>query len=496
MDRIAVIGCGFSGLSTACFLAQAGFQVTVFEKNDSPGGRGRCFTANGFTFDMGPSWYWMPDVFDRFFASFGKQTSDYYKLTRLDPSYRIVYAQDDMMDIPAALEDLLALFDALEPGSSKALNSFLTEGKYKYEAGMQNLVYKPGLSLSEFADINLIKGLLRLHIFQSMTGYIKKFFSHPRLIQLLEFPVLFLGASPQNTPALYSLMNYADISLGTWYPQGGMCKIVEAMVHLASSLGVQFEFNSPVQSIEISHRVAKGLQARDTYYPFDYIVASADYHHVEHHLLPQPFRQYSQNYWNSRVLAPSSLIFYLGINKKVKGLLHHTLFFDQDFAQHSKEIYGESKWPSAPLFYVCCPSKTDNTVAPEGCENIFILIPVAAGLEDSELIREKYFDMVISRLEELLGESVRGHIVFKRSYAHRDFTNDYNSFKGNAYGLANTLRQTAMLKPSIVNNKIGNLFYTGQLTVPGPGVPPSIISGEVVAKELINRHDELVNRRS
>ncbi len=487
MKKVAVIGSGFAGLSAASTLAKAGYDVTLFEKNESAGGRARKFEVDGYMFDMGPSWYWMPDVFENYFNFFGKNASDFYTLKRLDPSYRIYYSKQDVLDVPAGLEALYKMFDRLEPGSSTHLKKFIAEGKYKYEVGINKLVRKPGLSLTELVDLDLFKGLFKLHVFESISTYVKKYFKHPQLVQLLEFPVLFLGATPENTPALYSLMNYADLALGTWYPEGGMHKIVEGMVSVAKEQGVKFEFNSAVQSIDIDGNKAKGITVNGTFKAFDFVVAGADYHHVEQTLLPPAYRRYTEEYWDKRVMAPSSLIFYLGVNKRLNKLLHHNLFFDQDFSKHAVEIYDEPAWPSNPLFYVCCTSKTDTTVAPEGHENVFILVPVAPNLEDTEEIRQKYFNMVLDRLEKLTGESLRDNIVYNRSYAHRDFISDYNAFKGNAYGLANTLKQTANLKPSILNKKVNNLFYTGQLTVPGPGVPPSLISGQVVAEELMKR---------
>jgi phytoene desaturase len=494
MKKIAVIGAGFAGLASAACLAKEGYEVTVFEKNDSAGGRARKFESGGFVFDMGPSWYWMPDVFERFFKHFGKSASDYYQLKRLDPSYRIFYGVDDAIDVPAGSESLYALFEELEPGSSQHLKQFLLEGEYKYAIGMERLVYKPGLSVRELMDYRLVKGLFQLHVFQSLSSYVKKFFVNPRILKLLEFPVLFLGATASNTPALYSLMNYADMVLGTWYPMGGMYRVVDAMVQLATEHGVNFRFNHPIDTIEVNGGRAAGLRSNGKFFPVDYVVAGADYHHVESDLLAVPYRRYSPQYWDSRTMAPSSLIFYVGLNKRVKNLLHHNLFFDEDFDVHSKEIYEDPKWPTAPLFYVSCTSKTDPAVAPAGHENLFILIPVAPALKDEEAIREFYFDRIMDRLEKLTGEDLRSQVIFKRSYAHRDFIRDYNAFKGNAYGLANTLLQTANFKPSMINKKVRNLFYTGQLTVPGPGVPPAIISGQVVSRVLLDQDRKRKNR--
>jgi phytoene desaturase len=483
--KVIVIGSGFAGIAAATSLAAAGgFEVELLEKNATPGGRARLFNEQGFTFDMGPSWYWMPDVFESYFNKFGKKTSDYYNLLRLDPSYRVLFGEEDFLDIPARMEEINALFESLEPGSSKMLQKFLAQAAYKYQVGINDLVYKPSRSLTEFIDLRLLIDVFRLDVFQSFSSHIRKFFHHKKILQLIEFPILFLGALPENTPALYSLMNYADISLGTWYPMGGMHKIVEAMVKLAEEKGVTFRYNEPVTKIEVEGNLARKVITAHREYIADIIIAGADYHHVEYDLLHKDLRSYKDDYWDKRVMAPSSLIFYLGINKRLQNLRHHNLFFDEDFKDHAREIYESPQWPSKPLFYVSAPSVTDASVAPAGCENLFILIPVAPDLQDTEEVREKYYHMIMDRLEKLTGQSVREHVVFKRSYAHADFKKDYHAFKGNAYGLANTLMQTAILKPSLKSKKVKNLYYTGQLTVPGPGVPPSLISGQVVAGEV------------
>lgn len=483
--KVIVIGAGFSGLSAACNLAAEGFDVTILEKNEQTGGRARQYQAQGFTFDMGPSWYWMPDVFEQFFARFGRKASDYYQLERLNPSYRVYFGPGDHLDVPAGMAELEAMFEQLEPGSTASLRKFLREAAYKYQVGMNEFVHKPGHGLLEFADWRVISSMFRIQMFTSLSKHVKSLFRNERLIKLLEFPVLFLGATPEKTPALYSLMNYADLALGTWYPQGGMYKIVEAMTHLAESLGVKIVLNTEVAHIRTEKGLSTGVVAKNgAVYPADAVVGSADYHHVESDLLDPQARNYSSDYWDSRVMAPSCLIFYVGVSKRLNRLLHHNLFFDEDFGRHAREIYETPKWPERPLFYVSAPSKTDPTVAPEGCENLFILLPVAPGLDDTPAIREHYYNLVMQRLSLLTGERIGESVVYRRTYAHSDFVRDYHAFKGNAYGLANTLRQTAFLKPKLRNKKISNLYYTGQLTVPGPGVPPAIISGQVVAKEI------------
>lgn len=482
--KICVIGSGFAGLSAATCLAHQGHQVTLLEKNETVGGRARKMTAQGFTFDMGPSWYWMPDVFERYFALFGKKPSDYYQLVRLDPSYTVVFDKQDHMKVPADMEGLEALFESLETGAAQRLRSFLAQAAYKYEVGINKLVYKPSRSLTEFLDPQLLYGLVKMDVFQSIYRHVRKHFSHEKLIRLMEFPILFLGAVPENTPALYSLMNYADMALGTWYPMGGMYSVVEGMEKLAREKGVSILTGHEVEKILVNNGKADAVVTSRGIFKADVVVAGADYHHVDQHLLDYEYRNYSPSYWEKRVMAPSSLLFYIGLDKKLDNITHHMLFFDEDFGPHAKEIYETPAWPSRPLFYLSATSVTDPSVAPEGRENLVLLIPVAPGLKDDEATREKYYDIIMDRLEKLIGQEVKKHVIFKQSYAHNDFIKDYHAFRGNAYGLANTLKQTAILKPSLKNRHVKNLYYTGQLTVPGPGVPPTLISGQVIASEI------------
>ncbi len=487
--KVIVIGGGFSGLAAACHLAHSGCNVTVLERHAECGGRARVLSSGGFSFDMGPSWYWMPDIFEDFFGTFGKKVSDYYTLVRLDPSYQIITKVGDIIDIPAYLEAFLSWAESRQEGVSNRLKSFFDEGKFKYFRGMYEYTRRPCNSLFEFLDATLIKESLRLQMFRSMRSHINTFVSDPILREVLEFPVLFLGAPAYRTPAMYSLMNYADVVLGTWYPIGGMGVVVKSIVSLALELGVKIENSCEVKKIIVNKAgTATEVRCSDdkAFYP-DKIICAADYHHCETTFLESEWQSYSPKYWRRRVMAPSCVLFYLGCSNKIKGIRHHTLVFDQDLDEHSRLIYDQPEWPAKPLFYVCTPSVTDSLVAPKDSENIFILVPVATALaeSDSDEKREYYRNYTISKLENYFHQSIKDSIVFERSYAHRDFIADYGALSGNAYGLANTLLQTASLKPKIRSKRVKNLFYCGQLTVPGPGVPPSLISGAVVAKEVI-----------
>ncbi len=487
--KITILGAGVSSLAAAATLARAGCEVTVVEKNDHIGGRLRVFERDGFLFDMGPSWYWMPEVFSQFFEKFGRKPADFYQLVRLDPSYCVFFGGGELHDLPAGLDALTEFFEKMEPGSGPKLRRFLDDARFKYDFGMTEFVFRPGDSPLEFFDWRIARAATRLQLFSSLAGEVRRRFRDARLRQILEFPVLFLGAKPEQTPALYSLMNWADMGLGTWYPMGGMGKIAEAMAEVARAEGVKFELGAAAAQIVVKDRRATAVQTADSrLFESDFTIAGADYHHVEQELLPPEARFYSKEYWKKRTLAPSSLVFYLGVRGRVKNLQHHNLFFDRDFGRHAVEIYDRPRWPSEPLFYVCAPSVTDAAVAPEGCENLFILVPIATDLPDSEAVRDEYFEKVMSRLEKETDEpDLRSRVLFRQSFCVDDFKNDYNSLGGNAYGLANTLRQTAFLKPKMRSPRVENLFFTGQLTVPGPGLPPALISGQVAAELVLKQ---------
>lgn len=478
MKNISIIGSGFSSLAAACYLAQAGHKVTVFEKNNTVGGRARQLTRDGFTFDIGPTWYWMPDVFERFFSDFNKKTTHYYKLTKLNPAYTVFFGKDETITIEDTLEKICIAFEKEESGSSIKLRKFMSEALDNYQIAIKDLVYRPGVSPLELITPLTVKKIGQF--FSTVSKEVRKEFKNPKLISILEFPVLFLGAKPSKTPAFYSFMNYADFGLGTFYPENGMYSVIQAMQALAEELGVTIKTNQKVEKIVVEDRNAVGLVINGDSLASDIVVSGADYHHTESLLEPK-YRQYSEAYWSRRTFAPSALLFYVGFSKKLKNVSHHSLFFDVDFEAHARDIYDAPQWPEAPLFYASFPSITDTHCAPADNEAGIFLIPLAPGLTDIPEIREEYFEKIMSRFEYITNQEVNNYVIFKESFCINDFIADYNSYKGNAYGLANTLMQTAFLRPKLKSKKVGNMFFTGQLSVPGPGVPPSLISGKLVA---------------
>ncbi|NNT71781.1 phytoene desaturase [Flavobacterium sp. IMCC34852] len=482
--EIKIIGSGFSSLAAACYLAQQGHDVVVYEKNSTVGGRARQLKKDGFTFDIGPTWYWMPDVFERFFADFGKKPSDYYELIKLSPAYQVYFGINEFVTIADNLPEIINTFEAIEKGSGKKLEAFMKEAQSNYNIAIKDLVYRPGVSPLELVTLETAKKVNQF--FGNISKDIRRRFTNSKLIQILEFPVLFLGAKPSDTPSFYSFMNFADFGLGTWHPKNGMYSVILAMEKLAIELGVVIHTNSNIEKIEVENGTATAIVVNGTVIKGDIILSGADYHHSES-LLDEKYRAYSEKYWDKRTFAPSSLLFYVGFDKKIENVEHHSLFFDVDFDTHAKAIYDTPLWPKEPLFYASFPSKTDENAAPEGQEAGIFLIPIAPGLEDTPDLRDLYFDKIITRFEKLTQQSVKNNVIFKESFCVKDFIKDYNSYKGNAYGLANTLLQTAFLRPKLKSKKVNNLFFTGQLTVPGPGVPPSLISGKLVA-ELIAKN--------
>ena len=487
MKKVSIIGGGFAGLSSAAFLAKKGFDVTLVEKNADIGGRARLFKKEGYSFDMGPSWYWMPEIFENFFNEFGYKTKDVYDLKKLDPGFKIIF-NDEEIKLPANWKEICEIFDKYEENGAYKLNEFMKDAEKKYTIGLEFLYNSPGLSFAELFNIKILKNINKLQLLTSYRNHIKRYFTNPYLINILEFPVLFLGTSAKHTPALYSLMAFSGIKQGTFYPIGGFNAVIKAMEKVCVDLGVKIFTEQAVKKINIRNSKVYSISTIEKEIETDYLIASADYAHVEDKLLEKKYRNYSSKYWEKKSFSPSSLLFYLGVSEKLEKLEHHTLFFDEDIEQHSDDIYEKPIWPKKPLFYTCCPSKTDSKVAPKGKENLFVLIPIAAGLKDTKQTREKYFEIIMNRLEKFCNLDIRKNIEYKKSYCINDFVQDYNAYKGNAYGLANTLMQTANLKPKIKNKKVKNLFYTGQLTVPGPGVPPSIISGQLVAEQIIKRN--------
>ena len=482
--KIAIIGSGFSSLAAACYLAKAGNEVTIYEKNETIGGRARQLKKEGFTFDIGPTWYWMPDVFERFFGDFNKKPSDYYELIKLSPAYQVYFGQLDFVTIADNLPEIVSTFESIEKGSGKKLEQFMAEAQSNYNIAIKDLVYRPGESPLELVTLETAKKVDQF--FSTISKDVRKRFKNTKLVQILEFPVLFLGAKPSDTPSFYSFMNFADFGLGTFHPKNGMYSVILAMEELAKELGVTIQTNATTEKINVLNGKATGLIVNNKTIQSDIVLSGADYHHSET-LLDEKYRQYSEKYWSKKTFAPSSLLFYVGFDKKIENVEHHSLFFDVDFDVHAKAIYDNPKWPEEPLFYASFPSKTDENSAPKGKEAGIFLIPIAPGLEDTPELREVYFEKIITRFELLTNQNIKNNIIFKESFCVNDFVKDYNSYKGNAYGMANTLLQTAFLRPKLKSKKVTNLYFTGQLTVPGPGVPPALISGKLVS-DLIEKY--------
>lgn len=483
--HVVVIGAGFGGLSAAAYLARAGYRVTVYEQTDQPGGRALVLQKGGFTFDMGPSWYMMPDVFEEFFADFGHKTSDLYRLRQLDPSYR-VFTPDSHFD-SAPYPKVKKLFKAKDPDSVEPLSHFMAQTKTEYCMLRRKVLNKPMLSAREVLDTDILRMLLSSKSIRSFHSQAAKVTKSRDLQQMMEFMSVFMGGSPQNIPALYSLLSYVDMGLGVWYPDGGFGVVARAFETVAKEQGVKIIYNAPVQKIKVKNGRVQSIRVRGREVTCDAVVSNADYALTETKLLPRQGRSYPQSYWQKKTVSPSATLLFLGVKKPVPNLLHHNLFFDTDWDRHFNEIFKKKQWSEEPLLYVCVPSKSDTSVAPKGQENIFILAPSAPGIEPTKPQLTKLTQNVITRLEQKSGTKLADNIVLQEVRTQKYFIETFGAYKGNAFGLSHTLPQSAIFRPKMVSPKLNNLFYVGQYTNPGTGVPMVVLSGKVAADQLRKR---------
>jgi phytoene desaturase len=477
-DRsVAVIGGGFGGLSTACYLADAGLDVTIVEKNGQLGGRASRLQRDGFKFDMGPSWYLMPDVFERFFGHFDRSVEEYYGLEHLDPHYRIFFKDGDQVDISGDLEETKELFETYESGAGEAFDAYLDQAEETYEIGMEHFVYTDRPNFRDYVDWDVVKNARGMKFLGSMQSHVEDYFEHPKLQQIMQYTLVFLGGSPTNTPALYNLMSHVDFNLGVYYPDGGLGGVVDGIVELGSELGVDYRTNTPVSAIRGERGDFQITTAEDRI-ETDLVVSDADYAHTEQELLRPEDRQYDESYWEGRTYAPSAFLMYLGVEGELEELEHHTLVLPTDWENHFEQIFDDPDWPEDPAYYVCVPSKTDDTVAPEGHGNLFALVPIAPGLTDDTETKEWYRDLVLEDLAEHTGTDLRDRIVVEELFSVSDFGERYNAREGTALGLAHTLRQTGPLRPGHRSSALDGLYFTGSYTTPGIGVPMCLISGQ------------------
>jgi phytoene desaturase len=481
---VVVVGSGFGGLSTACYLADAGADVTVLEKNEQLGGRASRLRVDGFRFDMGPSWYLMPDVFQDFFADFDRDPQQYYGLERLDPHYRIFFKDGDRVDLVPDLAANRDLFESYEPGAGAALDDYLEQAAYTYDVGMEHFVYEDRTRLRDYVDLDVLRYAHGLSLLGTMQDHVEDYFDHPKLQQIVQYSLVFLGGAPTNTPALYNLMSHVDFNLGVFYPEGGMGGVVDGVVAMAEELGVDFRTDHPVSEIRgreggFAVRTEDGRE----FFP-DEVVSDADYAHTEQELLVPADRQYDADYWESRTYAPSAFLLYLGVEGDVDPLAHHTLVLPTDWDDHFQAIFDDPAWPADPAYYLCVPSRTDETVAPEGHSNLFVLAPIAPGLDDGPERRQAFRDRLLADVADNTGVDVRDRIVVEERFTVSEFADRYNSTRGTALGLAHTLRQTSLFRPPHASTAVDGLYFTGSYTTPGIGVPMCLISGRLTAEEM------------
>lgn len=488
MKKVIIIGAGFGGLSTAAFLSKYGFDVTVLEKNSQVGGRASTYIEKGFLFDKGPSWYLMPEIFERFFKNFNKNFFDYYKLVKLDPNYRLFFEDGQVIDVPSNIESVKDIFESFEKGSSRKLEEYINNSTYQYNL-IDKFLYRKYESIKDIIDLKLLTDGIKLNIFNYMDGYVKRFFKNKKLRQILEYTTVFLGSSPYNTPAFYSIMSHVDFKSGVYYPFEGFSKVAQAYAEVAKDFGCKILLNKEVKKIVVKNGIAKGVETNDGFFDSDVVVSNADFYFTENSLLEPLYKSFDKKYWNRKILGPSAFLIFLGIKKKIEKLKHHNLYLVDDWENHFKTIFDIQKMPENPSFYISATSKTDKTTAPEGCENLFVLVPIASGIEDNDSLREQFFELIVEKISRLVGFDLKENILVKKIYSINDFVEDYNSYKGNALGLSHAKFQTAIFRLPYKSKRVNNLFFVGHYTHPGIGVPMVTIAGEVLSKCIKEKYD-------
>ncbi len=483
--KVVVIGAGIGGLGTAGLFAKKGYDVTVLEKNENFGGRANIFEARGFRFDMGPSWYLAPDIFEHYFELLGEKVSDHLTLKKLQPSYRIFFRKDsNPLDIHSDLDTDTRTFDSIEPGSGEKLREYLKQSEYQYQVATQHFMYKNYDTVFDFLNRRVMTEGQKLAVFSKMHSFVSRFFKSRKLQQVMEYTMVFLGTSPYDAPALYNLMSHMDFNQGVFYPMGGFYELIKALVAIAEKNGANLRKGVTVAEIVVENGVATGVRLEGgEFVPADIVVSNADMWFTETKLLPEKSRTYTQRYWRKRVMAPSAFIMYLGVSEKLPGITHHNLLFSEDWRKNFDDIYKSPCLPDGPSLYVCAPSVTDPSVAPEGKENLFVLVPIASDLEISDKEKDSYAAKVLALIEnEMRLPGLSDKIEYRRIYTVENFAADYNSFKGSALGLAHTIWQTAIFRPKNRSSRVKNLYYVGAGTNPGIGTQICLISAELAYK--------------
>jgi len=506
-QRVVVIGGGIAGLATAALLAARGHSVDLLEKNDELGGRVGSFERDGFRFDTGASWYLMPEVFEHFFSLLGTSADEELDLTVLDPSYRVFFEDHpEPVDVRPDRAHNRALFESLEPGAGARFDAYLTSAEETYDVALRRFLYSNFDSPSAFLHPDVVRrtpALTRL-LTRSLGSHVAGSFSDNRLRQLLGYPAVFLGSSPSRAPSMYHLMSRLDLGDRVLYPQGGFTRLIEVIARLAERHGARLHTGTPVTGI-LTRDGSRGGRPQVTgvehvedggrrTLPADVVVGAADLHHLETALLPGSLQTHPPKVWRRRSPGPGAVLAMLGVEGRLPQLAHHSLFFTADWDRNFGDIFGHrSRIPDPASIYVCKPSATDPTVAPDGCENLFVLIPVPAdvaigsGGDDgrgSEAV-EQAADAAIGQLAAWSGvPDLPNRIRVRHTVGPEDFARSYNSWRGGALGLEHTLRQSAFLRPGNVSSKVDGLLYAGASTVPGVGLPMCLISAELVLKRL------------